>query len=450
TVRQAVTLRLQGAPAEVQGQAHSAHSQASRVEAVEERAPVLVLEDAPNRPLPRIGLGLASHGQPLTPQAVDRLKWLRPAHLRADLWLGEPEMAATLRRAAEEAQALETALELALFLPEDVNRPAEPALRELAGLVEALQAPVWAWLVFNRRTRTSDETSVALARRILGLLLPEARFGGGADLFFTELNRYCATSGAAPAGLDFLCYSINPQVHAFDNSSLVETLVAQAATVESALALSGGLPVAVTPVTLRMRANPNATGPEPPPPPGELPPQVDPRQMSLFGAGWTLGSLKYLSLSGVYSLTYYETTGWRGVMETEAGSPLPTKFPSLPGAVFPLYHVLADVAEFAGGEATGATSNQPLVVDGFSLHHGERRRTLVANLSPEPQTVVVRNLSAAQAEMVQVVVLDEDNMLEAMTEPEGFRTRPPQGLPLQNGVLRLPLKPYAVARIDAG
>ena len=152
--------------------------------------------------------------------------------------------------------------------------------------------------------------------------------------------------------LDLVCYSINPQVHAFDNASLAETLAAQAVTVASARQFAGALPLAITPITLRPRFNPNATAPEPAPAPGELPRQVDVRQMSLFGAGWTAGSLKYLCASGAASLTYYETSGWRGVMELASGAPLPERFRSLPGGVFPLYHVLADIGEFAGGEIT--------------------------------------------------------------------------------------------------
>ena len=52
-----------------------------------------------------------------------------------------------------------------------------------------------------------------------------------------------------------------------------------------------------------MRHTPYASAAPPPVPAGELPPQVDVRQMSLFGAGWTLGSLKYLAESGVSSAT---------------------------------------------------------------------------------------------------------------------------------------------------
>lgn len=92
-----------------------------------------------------------------------------------------------------------------------------------------------------------------------------------------------------------MTYSVNPQVHAFENIDLVETLLTQAVTVESAHAFSGGLPVMVSPVTLKMRSNPNATGPAQDALPGTLPPSVDSRQMALFGAAWTVGSIRSLA-----------------------------------------------------------------------------------------------------------------------------------------------------------
>src|SRR5262249_52109497 len=150
---------------------------------------------------------------------------------------------------------------------------------------------------------------VLLARQALGDYDPAARFGAGPNSNFTELNREHPPLKV----LDLVSYPINPQVHAFDNLSLVENLEAQAWTVESARAIAGDPPLVVSRVTLRQRFNPEATGPEAEPPPGELPAAVDPRQMSLFGAVWTLGSVKYVVKSGVAATTYYETTGWRGV-----------------------------------------------------------------------------------------------------------------------------------------
>src|SRR4030095_8796661 len=105
------------------------------------------------------------------------------------------------------------------------------------------------------------------------------KFGGGTNAYFTELNR----GRPSPEGLDFAAYSINPQVHAFDNASLVENLEAQAGTVESARQFLGSLPLAVGPVTLRPRFNPNATGATAAPPPGALSFEVDERQVRVLG-----------------------------------------------------------------------------------------------------------------------------------------------------------------------
>jgi len=206
------------------------------------------------------------------------------------------------------------------------------------------------------------------------------------------------------------------------------------------------LPLAISPVTLQPRFNPNATGPEPTPPAPALPAQVDPRQMSLLGAAWTLGSIKYLAETGqVASITYYETTGWRGVMETSAGSPLPEKFPSLPGAVFPLYHVLADVGDFAAGQVIPIQSSDPLRVDGLLLQKEGHQRLLLANLRADPQTVTVEGLSA----LVKLRVLDETNVEAAMQSPETFRNQAGESIAILNGTLEVTLLPYAVARIDS-
>ena len=92
--------------------------------------------------------------------------------------------------------------------------------------------------------------------------------------------------------------------------------------------------------------------------------------MSLFGAGWTLGAIKHLAEQRATRATFYETIGWLGLMETEAGSPLPESFRSRPGQVFPMFHVFADVNEYRGGEVLPGRSTRPLVVDGFGLRLG--------------------------------------------------------------------------------
>ncbi len=386
-------------------------------------------------PLPRLGLGLASHGQPLQATEIAALRALQLAHLRVDLSLTGDQWQATVERAAAEVAALDVKLEVALHLSAD----AVAELRAFVAAAAPIAPSVVRWLIFHSDEKTTTAQWVDLARQQLAPLTPDVPIGAGTNLYFTELN-----SRRPPVdALDCVAYSINPQVHAFDNSSLVETLAAQATTATSARQLIGDLPLVVSPITLQPRFNPNATGPEPEPAPGELPPQVDPRQLSLLGAGWTLGSIKYLAETGtVTSITYYETTGWRGVMERTTGSPLPAKFPSLPGAVFPLYHLLADVGDFAGGAVVASHSSRPLAVDGLVLRAGEKTRLLLANMTAAAQTVKIQGLSNLRV----VRQLDAETVLQAMQAPEQFRAGSGAERPLGEAILQLP--PHAVLVCD--
>jgi len=392
---------------------------------------------SPTGPLPRIGLGLASHGQSLSQKELARLSALHLAHLRVDLGSGQPGYEAVLGRASAEAGALGIPLEIALILSD----AADDELKAFVQVLERVKPAVCAWLILHKREKSTTAKWIRLARTYLAGYSPAAKVGAGTNVYFTELNR-----GRPPVQeLDLVSYSLNPQVHAFDNASLVETLETQRWAVASARQFTGDVPLAISPVTLKPRFNPDATGPTPQLGLGELPPQVDVRQMSLFGAGWTTGNLKYVAESGVYSVTCYETTGWRGVMETEAGSPLPDQFRSLPGSAFPLYHVLADVGQFAGGVVIPTASSDTLKVDGLAVSKDDRTLVIVANLSSESQHVTLRNLGGE----ARVRTLDETNVEDAMQWPEVFRAQEGERMSTSAGALELTLLPYAVARIVA-
>lgn len=384
-------------------------------------------------PMPQIGLGGASHGQTLTPQAIERLKALHLSHLRVDLNLNNPGYKTSLRQATDEARALGISLEIAIF----VTDAAQDELTDLAAALPEIRPPVLRWLVFHQQEKTTSTHWVKLVRQHLAdyAAVP---IGAGSNAYFTEINAQHPPTDV----LDFITYSINPQVHAFDNASLVETLAAQADTITSARQFAAGKPVAVSPVTLKPRFNPNATGPQPQSAPGQLPPQVDVRQSSLFGLAWTLGSLKYLAESGAVSVTFYETTGWRGVMEQADGCPLPGEFASIPGGVYPLYHLFADAAE--ARRVIPLRSNRPLKVEALLLESDQGRIQLLANLTPIPQTVVLTQLPAH----FQLRRINETNVLEAMEFPETFRQRPLQIYTTQNGTATLELMPFEMLRLN--
>jgi len=356
--------------------------------------------------LPELGLGMASHGRPLSQRELARLSRLGLSHLRADLRLTDPRWPEALRAAAREALELGAALELAVHLPPD-----EPG--ELASVAKELirlkADPIRALILRDgqKSTTAADLQSARTALADSGLAI-----GAGTDADLYQLHLQAPAGGA-----DFLSWSMNPQVHARDLTSIAETPEVVAQQVAAARQHFGDVPLAVSPITLRPRFNPGAGGPESASPPDELPPQVDPRQSSLFGAAWTLAMLAALAPTGLESLTLFETTGWRGVMETESGGPLPAKFPSIPGAVFPLYHVLADVGEFAGGEVLGVHAAPAHALAFMGLRKADRTAFWLANLTEEPRRVRIAGLPGA----VRWRRLDETSVLAAMTEPETFR-----------------------------
>lgn len=392
----------------------------------------------PARRLPEIGLGVASHGQVLGEEEVSRLRVLNLSHLRVDLHLSVEGWRSALDRAVAEVTVLGVKLEMAIFVSDN-------AQAELGVLGEALaeaKPNVARWFIFHEGEKSTSAGWVKLAREVLKKYDTNPPLGGGTQAYFTELNRN------RPPVKDIECvtYSLNPQVHAFDNASMAETLEAQGWTVDSARKFVGDLPISVSPVTLRPQFNPNATGNDSEGDLGTLPAQVDPRQMSLFGAGWTLGSLKYLSESGVRSVTYFETSGWRGVQETPDGSAEPELFQSKPSSVFPLYHTMAYFGGVKGGEIVPSVSSDKLRVEGAILRRGNWVRFLVANLTAKEQKIRVSY--AGLKDTVRAEVMDETFFEDATEHPERFRLRKTemQGVVIvevTDEAFELTLKPFA-------
>src|SRR3989442_2632 len=179
--------------------------------------------------------------------------------------------------------------------------------------------------------------------------------------------------------------------------------------------------------------------------PGELPSQVDRRQPSLLAAVWTLVSAKHLAEAGAASVTYFETTGWRGVMETDEGTGLPDRFCSRPGTVFPVYHVLADLCELAGAEVLEAKSSEPLAVEALAVRQGDRLVVLAANLSPGPRRC---RITALQVHSVAVRRLDEESFAAACSDAASLRSGGRE-LGVVGGELELELEPFSVLHLDA-
>ncbi len=389
--------------------------------------------------VPPVGLGQdRDHHRPDAHER-DVLAALSPRHLRVEVHLDQATWRDALSAGCETARAIGAHLELSLHLLEE-------HVDELAAVGEALAGgpPVDRVLVINAdsRTATPAETTrpelVEAVRQGLRQAAPDAAFVGGTEIYFTEINR----TRPELATWDGVCFSISPQIHAFTDVDVMENLDAQAETVRSAHALAGGRAVVVSPVTMRRRVNFHAAGDPPPTPAGELPDAVDVRQSALFGGAWTAGSVKYLAEAGASTVTYYETSGWRGVVERADGSELPQRFRSSAGEVFPLYHPLADATEWRDAEVLRCESSDSLAAVALAVRQEGETRLLVANLTALETEVSVGPLDGSLA----LRRLNEETAAEAASDPRGFRER--SEAVAVAGELTLTLAPYEVVRID--
>jgi len=116
----------------------------------------------------------------------------------------------------------------------------------------------------------------------------------------------------------------------------------------------------------------------------------------------------------------------------------------LPSSVFPLYHVLADVAEFNGAEVLPVSSTNPLCVIGLALVKHKMMRVMCANLTEAEESISILGINGK----ARIRRLTETNAERAMFAPEAYRSDPLDSMANSSGKLTFNLSPYGIARID--
>lgn len=313
------------------------------------------------RPRPPIGFALTT--SPDVPSTViEHLRHLGPDHLRVDLHLGRAGWMGKAGDALELAEEIGTRLEVALFTSDAIGASWQACLN----LFRRHRQRLARWLVFDPAAKATPPALANAAAQALEAFDATVPVVVGTDIYFAELNRHRPPVRERSQ----VCFSINPQVHAFDNLSIGETLEAQRAAVESAHAIFDR-PVVISPVTLRPRFNPNATAGAP-----STEPDADPRQSTGFAAAWTAGVLAQLATHAeVASLTFYEMFGPRGIMGAD-------------GTTFPMFSVFESLR--ACRSVCEATTSRPLSVAAFGLiWENNERAVLLANMSDVDQAVAL-------------------------------------------------------------
>ncbi|WP_427173346.1 hypothetical protein [Arthrobacter sp. 92] len=213
-------------------------------------------------------------------------------------------------------------------------------------------------------------------------------FGGqlvaGTCSHFTELNRWISADPAVvPRDADALAYSLSPQVHSTEIGHVLETLPIQRLTALNALRLGGGRPVHVGPVTLKPRFHaPGHQGAH------------DELQGHSFTAAWTLGSIAALTVDGVASVTYFETSPPRGITADD-------------GALTPAGELLQRLAAHRGRKVLTVTEarsgKSPLTL--YPVESGGGLELFAANRSPRQAEATVSLPDGADAVRAAVSVI---------------------------------------------
>lgn len=264
---------------------------------------------------------------------------------------------------------------------------------------------------------------------------PDIPIGGGSPAFFTEFNRKRPTLGS----FDFITHATAPTVHAADDASVIETLQSLPHIIRSARHIAGNVPYRIGPIGIGARLNPYGSGPVANPDSARLGLAAnDPRQRGLLAAAWHVAYAAAVAKQGVDTLVLGAPTGPFGIISSKQRYARLWWDEQPEGSVYPLFHVVADLATGSGKPRLDATStSEKLAVIGWE--DNSENILLIANLSPESVNVTV-----ADGEIAEVRILDVAHSEQAALSPQIFRQKS-ESRDIGKGIS---LDAYAVAKIS--
>jgi hypothetical protein len=374
------------------------------------------------KPLPALGIRQSSQYDRLIATQIELLRSCRFNHYRIDVHVNQPGWLEKLQNGLQEARQLETGLEIGIHLDET---------NELKTILDtlALDKQLVRSVILYFRAGFSDEQLREKLILSCKQYIPNAAAGIGTEGFFADINRNRPGQGS----YDFIVFSVNPQVHAFDYATIIENLEAQKYPIETIQSFISGKEIHISPLEFRMNFAPEELNED------ILPYQYDPRQMSLFAAGWTLGCIKYLAESGVASITSFETVGKRGILAGEnekAGAPV-TAFPHM---IYPVYYIFRELAANKDYKVIDCKSDLPLQVSCLLLSKDDQLRLLIANHTEHEVSVDLTHLGHTWTARQ----MDDSSMRQALFSTAAYEQL--SAILVEN---KLTLAPFAVSLLSA-
>jgi hypothetical protein len=368
TIEQRITLQLQPSPSPIQ------ESEATSIQ---------ISQGTAQFSLPALGTLQPLELATFSTAQIEALRSLQLNHLRIEVRLLDEDWPSQWQRGASQAQALDLPLLIALSVGEE-SLPVLQAF--LKGVVMGF-LKVQEILLLHQHHYVCSATMLARFIPLIRATLPDVKLGAGVQTNYAELGRNIFEATA----LDFISFGINPQIHAFDDLSMVENIDSQADALHSAQALYPQKEVYVSPLTLRKRFNASAKNPEDRFMEETLAKQADPRQKSAFAAAWLMGSIKTLAEAGAQKLTLFRAAGALGLIDAS-------------GVAYPTYHLLRQLATWRGAKVIQTQSSDKLACKALCLEKDGANLWIVANHTAHEQQVwlapLEQELTLAPYEMI--------------------------------------------------
>lgn len=394
--------------------------------------------------MPELGVAVPMEEAKASLAVLDAIKAAEPKHLVCHVDGRETDMTGPMQNYKRLADATGAAVILEVLLPGKA-----PAADELARIAYAARAAGLKPVAVTTSpavdlkgtlpgSQFPDAPSVAEMAAAVKTHFPGASVGGGMFSFFTELNRKRPPVGV----LNYVTHTTSPIVHAADDVSVMETLEAHPYQIKTTRSFMGKAGYHLGPSTIPARNNPyGASSVDNPNNERVCLSKIDPRQRGIFGAAWSLGYVSAWAKGGVEVVTLGATTGPAGMVYRKTDHAQPY-FDGVKGtAVYPVYHLIADLAKANGAKLIATEIGDESKVAALAYRGASGPVLWLANLTAQPQTVRVQGFDGA----ANVAVLDEGSFVKATTdlaflEKSGKKSKK---------VGAIALRPYAVTRIAA-
>ena len=353
------------------------------------------INESETNTLPLIGIDASTEIMHLSPQTIELLKGIKFDYYTIDIKTSKNDWPENLLKEIQTAGLLQTGI----FIRSELGDRYEDEFASFADIVIKNKVVLKHLLILSRDQPVTQQKVIDwIAKEVKKIFLSVAT-GIGTETNFAELNR----NRRELKNIDFISYAIHPQEHAFDNLSLIENLGSQHDTVQTAKEIYPGTKTFISPVTLRRRINPYASTKKEREWANEE--KIDPRQISLWNAGWALGSIKYLAEAGAYAATYFQTAGKQGICD-EKGNPYP---------VAVLFRYLCALKN---ARVVSTMVNEPLRCSTLLLMDDNKKYLLIANHSDHsfkiklPVAITKIKTISLYPSSLQSLIINETDMPE--------------------------------------